>query len=548
MKNNTYAYRLILQESQKELDNAIRNIELMRAQDHAVDIIRIVEKYYSNLDEQPEIAIKRLSCELIEYLKLIKATYYEGRCLTNAEWQFICDYILTKDVNANKELKIEAEKRIKSFIDRKYRLRINGPFEGVINSLNETKCEIAKIIKEYENSREEKRQKHYKNILEKEKTNISNNLISVFDINKRVIYSIQHNIMKYDIENEKNESKMQKKLAYLLRWKKYICDFQQITIFSQSYFIEDDKILCNEIKNIIHQSKDETKSTVLLVDCLLFEPYSDIQTEENKNKHTLKISSDYIKEVLCTKYHLFDMDKLKLAQSKIKANIKRMDNTREKIVLATASSLMLTLATGGLANAFAPAIAVALVGGSFSGLSGAALTSASLALMGGGSIVAGGFGMAGGTLAITSGGAIIGALSGASTTTLASILVDGVGMKSCVKLITICDILLTYYSYDNSKSVYSIMSICSEYISSSKDYLELVKNELKDSESASDNGDKIEKVKIKQQINELKKIKNNIEKNIKYYEKARKLIHEDREKAEKQINKKQNKKKFIKTK
>jgi hypothetical protein len=61
------------------------------------------------------------------------------------------------------------------------------------------------------------------------------------------------------------------------------------------------------------------------------------------------------------------------------------------------------------AGAFAPAIAVALVGSSFPGLSGAALTSACLAYLGGGAIAAGGLGMSGGTMAIVGGGAILGA-------------------------------------------------------------------------------------------------------------------------------------------
>lgn len=99
------------------------------------------------------------------------------------------------------------------------------------------------------------------------------------------------------------------------------------------------------------------------------------------------------------------------------------------------------------------------------------------------------------------------------------------------------------------QAVINIMGICSNYISSNKTYLEFVKNELKDAESTPDDENKIEKIKRKQQIDEFKKMKSNIEKNIKYYEKAKKLIHEDREKAEKQINKnKQNKNKFIKTK
>ena len=67
-----------------------------------------------------------------------------------------------------------------------------------------------------------------------------------------------------------------------------------------------------------------------------------------------------------------------------------------------------TIATVATAGAFAPTIAVALVGSNFAGLSGAALTSACLAYLGGGAIAAGGLGMAGGTMAIVGGGAVLG--------------------------------------------------------------------------------------------------------------------------------------------
>ena len=76
-----------------------------------------------------------------------------------------------------------------------------------------------------------------------------------------------------------------------------------------------------------------------------------------------------------------------------------------KSIFITAGVVIAAIATAG---AFAPAIAVALVGSNFAGLSGAALTSACLAYLGGGAIAAGGLGMAGGTMAIVGGGAVLG--------------------------------------------------------------------------------------------------------------------------------------------
>ena len=71
----------------------------------------------------------------------------------------------------------------------------------------------------------------------------------------------------------------------------------------------------------------------------------------------------------------------------------------------TAGIAVIPIATAG---AFAPAIAVTLVGSNFAGLSGAALTSACLAYLGGGAVAIGGAGMAGGTIAIVGGGAVLG--------------------------------------------------------------------------------------------------------------------------------------------
>lgn len=84
-----------------------------------------------------------------------------------------------------------------------------------------------------------------------------------------------------------------------------------------------------------------------------------------------------------------------------------------------------TVATGGLAAAYAPLIAAtagsagllgaASTGTAISSLSGAALTNASLAAIGGGALAAGGGGMAAGTTVIAGAGAATGAAVSAGT-------------------------------------------------------------------------------------------------------------------------------------
>ena len=104
----------------------------------------------------------------------------------------------------------------------------------------------------------------------------------------------------------------------------------------------------------------------------------------------------------------------------------------------------ITIASGGLAWAFAPQIAVMLAGSSVAGLYGVALTNASLALRGGGSLAVGGMGIAGGTAIITGGGALLGIIgSGAATISSVTLLSSkNYVLNECAKLISFCDLVL----------------------------------------------------------------------------------------------------------
>ena len=86
--------------------------------------------------------------------------------------------------------------------------------------------------------------------------------------------------------------------------------------------------------------------------------------------------------------------------------IRELNEVLKTALTSLAITAGITIAAIVTAGAFAPAIAVALVGSNFAGLSGAALTSACLAYLGGGAIAIGGMGMAGGTIAIVRGVAI----------------------------------------------------------------------------------------------------------------------------------------------
>lgn len=97
--------------------------------------------------------------------------------------------------------------------------------------------------------------------------------------------------------------------------------------------------------------------------------------------------------------------RLRKCYKKVTKELNEVMKTALISLSVAAGVALLTVITAG---AFAPTIAVALVGSNFAGLSGAALTSACLAYLGGGAVAIGGLGMAGGTMAIVGGSAILG--------------------------------------------------------------------------------------------------------------------------------------------
>lgn len=538
MKSN-YEYRQILLENQIELEKAVKIIELMRVNDSVLDAKRTVQQFVNlhsddKIDEmtkvQLENSIKIFSCELIEYIKLIIKSVFKGESLPNEEWEFLLNYPVSIDSQVDSEFKKTARMSLKKYIESNYKDILNSSLDKIDSLLTETQNTLIAIIKEFEVSKEAKREKRYKEILQKESGNVSNDLVAKFNIDKRVLYSIQYNTIKYDIENEKSKDKAQSKLAYLNRWKSYVCEFQQVRAFTDSYFIQDDDLVCEQIRKL--KLNEGISSDILLIECLMFEAYSSVQIE-GSSKKPLKLSSDYIKDILCDKYGIFEESTLKKIKSYISSNSKKINNTNEKIALAVVSSAILTVATGGAASAFAPAIAVALVGESFVGLSGAALTSASLAFIGGGSLAAGGLGMAGGTVAIATGGAIIGALSSTSASVAANLLIDGVSFKSCIKMITICDVFLEQKDSESLAAIDDALTICEKIINTNQNYLQIVNETLEYLQETEKDESNIDSVERNQKINEYKKVKKNIEKNLKYYNKTVKFIKEKCEKAEK---------------
>lgn len=177
------------------------------------------------------------------------------------------------------------------------------------------------------------------------------------------------------------------------------------------------------VKRIESDNPYGTWFRLVLLETMLFEPYYALGTEKNKEGmdvpskkyNTLHSPAGGYKEAVGDAFleTFFAGDyytsgyikRLRKCHSKV---LRELNEVLKTALTSLAVSAGIAIATIITAGAFAPAIAVTLVGSNFAGLSGAALTSACLAYLGGGAIAAGGLGMAGGTMAIVGGGAVLG--------------------------------------------------------------------------------------------------------------------------------------------
>lgn len=241
-----------------------------------------------------------------------------------------------------------------------------------------------------------------------------------------ILYNLEYHKTLHDIRNTKlviNSAAIQQlKQEWLDEWKTYMT--QGFASFLQ---VPDVELHWYSKKELIHKVEETdpngTWFRLVLLEAMLFEPYYPLSLEKDKKRKGMP-SKKYkdLQNPICG-YKKGDgdsyLDTLFTGNYYQKEYIKRLRQCYTKVlrelneVLKTAiTSLSITaliaVAAVATAGAFAPAIAVALVGSNFAGLSGAALTSACLAYLGGGAIAVGGAGMAGGTMAIVGGGAVLG--------------------------------------------------------------------------------------------------------------------------------------------
>ena len=241
-----------------------------------------------------------------------------------------------------------------------------------------------------------------------------------------ILYSLEYLVALNDIQTTKipvgGAAVRDLKQQWLDEWQQHMTDgfagFVQISD-AQLHWYSEQELLAKVEEN----TPTKTWFRLVLLEAMLFEPYYPLSLETDKKGNaspSKKYSSlhnpvcgfskgnaeRYLEGIFPETYYTKGyIKRLKKCHSKVIRELNEVLKTALTSLVITAAITIATIVTAG---AFAPSIAVALVGSNFAGLSGAALTSACLAYLGGGAIAVGGMGMAGGTIAIVGGGAILG--------------------------------------------------------------------------------------------------------------------------------------------
>lgn len=263
-------------------------------------------------------------------------------------------------------------------------------------------------------------------IYERMQKDMNTDKLGLTEEQTEILYNLEYYKVLNDISSTKlpvgSEAIIELKTEWLKEWKTYMSN-------GYASFLQSENAVLNWyekedlLKKIEKNNPSETWFRLVLLEAMLFEPYYPLSLEKDKKGNEIpskkyknintplagykKSEGDrYLEEQFSCKYcGKGYIKRLRKCYDKVLRELNEVLKTALTSIVITAGVTIATVATAG---AFAPTIAVALVGSNFAGLSGAALTSACLAYIGGGAIAAGGLGMAGGTMAIVGGGAILG--------------------------------------------------------------------------------------------------------------------------------------------
>lgn len=321
---------------------------------------------------------------------------------------------------------------------------------GVFEFVTLIKADKDYIIEDIKSIIEKPKEIKYK---KQENISVSSESISkIIGLNKpetKILYSLELQIIKNDIKRTKDNKKQILKDEWRKEW---MSKSQEALGLNKLYEEDEEKIY----KAFLTRASlnDDSWMYKIILELLTFKPYCQLNEDKNKYKSLKLVDNNYLKDTFCQKQPYVSYNEIQDIKKTFKKYQTIIGTDSKKNAILIATTLVVTIASAGAAFAFAPAIAVALVGGTYTSLSGAALTSASLALVGGGSLAAGGLGMAGGALIIAGGGALAG-LGASGLTSTAFILASSPSfvLNDFAKLLTKCDyILLKKYNMRNEVS------------------------------------------------------------------------------------------------
>ena len=326
-----------------------------------------------------------------------------------------------------------------AIISQKYWVSINyvgvGRFavaigEDVSWGLKARKVKDIKAM--YENIRKNTFRREDQRIYERIESGMSSEKLGLTLEQTEILYNLEYLVTLNDIQTTKiplgGESIRSLKHQWLDEWQQSMtggfASFVQIPDAVLHWYSEQELLEKIEANN-----PTGTWFRLALLEAMLFEPYYPLTIETDKkgnavpSKKYLTIhnpvcgfnkgnADKHLDSIFPEAYYTAGyIKRLRKCHGKV---IRELNEVLKTALTSLAITAGITIAAIITAGAFAPAIAVALVGSNFAGLSGAALTSACLAYLGGGAIAIGGMGMAGGTIAIVGGGAILGLGVGAS--------------------------------------------------------------------------------------------------------------------------------------
>lgn len=309
----------------------------------------------------------------------------------------------------------------------------------------------------------------------------------------RVLYSLKALAVEYDVEHTKNAKAQLIKREWVKRWKE--ATQKSFDITDDSYFMTKERVYA-EIYEIDAEAKNKGWLYLLTMELVLFQAYYSIEDGDKDLFKGLKYSNQYLFDVYAKEQKLIVKADIDNVIKSYKSFVAKLKESGKKAAIGVAATTGVAIATGGLALAFAPEIAVVLAGGGYAGLYGAALTNASLAAIGGGSLAAGGLGMAGGTAILTGGGALLG-IAGSGSATMLSVLSqtsEQYTLNECAKLLTFCKLVVI--------EKYNMPEILNPIISGLEACTVSVEDELEDMEDTKEN--KVSKKRIKSSIKYLR--------------------------------------------